>query len=684
MKAPNFATDKVFAEQMMSKMVSLWLNSKANREERERRWMDAYLAWSSNPAEVQDGRNYRGRANIRVPQLRKEIETMSRRLVKGLFQEDYLKAVPNGLENEKSAQVNAMIVRHYYDNKMNLKQSVIPWVKQTVTLGTSPMRIYWKKETNKQIFKKRFFETNDQGILVPKQRTVYEDVVLYDAPCVETCDMFQTWVYPDTAANPQQIQAVFFRTQVDLDYLRTMEKEGCYVLPEDIENLGKETVNEFDKTQERLQEFGATGFRPALPGQKLYTLLQCWARIKIPGQKMPIAAVIEILDESYCIRIQQNPYWFQAPPFVFGRYIMPFPGDFYGRGLPEVLLPMQFQLDDVMNQMMDSVTMALNPLTIVDPAAAPNADSFEVEPGGIWWASPDSVKQFTFPDLTDVGIKNASMLKGMISELSDNQPQIPDPIAGKARSTGQAEMAIGEWQTDLFNFIEQLSNEALNPLSMMTHSLIQQNISDDTVIRITGKLANEYIFKVVTPDDINGNYDFRWIGSIQSESQSVRTQQMLQLLKILPMIPPNAGVTMNWQNFIIRILKDGIQLKNPEEIVETERMKSTVPPLIENKILEMGGEIEVRHADNDDVHINFHNQLLDSTDALVRAKLSAHIAEHELQKQKKAEEAMMQQMMQQQMMQARPQGGGPRNPNGNQGQLSEATNPADLARGLRG
>lgn len=685
MKAPNFAKDKVFADQMMSKMVSIWQNSKANREERERRWMDAYLAWSANPAEVQDGRNYRGRANIRVPQLRKEIETMSRRLVKGLFQEDYLKAIPNGLENEKSAQVNAMIVRHYYDTKMNLKASVMPWVKQTVTLGTSPMRLYWKKETNKQIFKKRFFETNDQGILIPKQRTVYEDVCLYDAPYAETCDMFQTWVYPDTAANPSQIQAVFFRTQVDLDYLKSQEKEGCYILPEDIENLGKETVNEFDKTQERLQEFGATGFRPALPGQKLYTLLQCWARIKIPGHKEPIAAVIEILDETHCIRIQQNPYWFQAPPFVFGRYVLPFPGDFYGRGLPEVLLPMQFQLDDVMNQMMDSVTMALNPLTIVDPAAAPNADSFEVEPGGIWWASPDSVKQFTFPDLTDVGIKNASMLKGMISELSDNQPQIPDPIAGKARSTGQAELAIGEWQTDLFNFIEQLSNEALNPLSMMTHSLIQQNISDDTVIRITGKLANEYIFKVVTPDDINGNYDFRWVGSIQSESQSVKTQQMLQLLKILPMIPPDAGVTMNWQNFIIRILKDGIQMKNPEEIVETSRMKATVPPLIENKILEMNGEVEVRFSDNDDVHINFHKQLLESTDALVRAKISAHIAEHELQKQKKAEEEMMrQQMMMQQQMAAQPQGRGPRNPNGNQGQLSEATNPADLARGLRG
>ena len=102
MQAPNFAKDKVFAEQMMSKMISIWQNTKANREERERRWMDAFLAWSSNPAEIQEGRNDKGRANIRIRQLRKEIETMTRRSVKGLFQEDYLKAIPNGLENEAS------------------------------------------------------------------------------------------------------------------------------------------------------------------------------------------------------------------------------------------------------------------------------------------------------------------------------------------------------------------------------------------------------------------------------------------------------------------------------------------------------------------------------------------------------------------------------------------------------
>ena len=140
---------------------------------------------------------------------------------------------------------------------------------------------------------------------------------------------------------------------------------------------------------------------------------------------------------------------------------------------------------------------------------------------------------------------------------------------------------------------------------------------------------------------------------------------------------------MNWQNFIIRVMKDGFQMKNVEEVVETDRMKATVPPLIENKILLMNGEIEVRYSDNDDIHINFHKQLLESKDALVRAKVSAHIAEHEVQKQKKAEELMMQQM-QQQMMAQQVQGRGPKNPNGNQGQLSEATNPADLQRGMRG
>lgn len=678
----NYVSDADFATQTMTALLQVWRGVYNNREERERRWMDAFYAWSSNPHEVQDGRNYQGRANIKVPQLRKEIETMSRRLVKGLFQDDYLKAEPNRLENEKLAQVNAMIVRHFYDNKMNLKQNIMPWIKQGVTFGTSPLRQYWKKDVNKQMFKKRKF-VEENGVLVPRSKVVFEDVTLYDAPFAETCDMFQTWVYPDTAANPSMIEGVFFRTKVTLEYLKKREKEGIYVLPENIDELGDESSREFQKTEERLQEFGATGFRQTLPGQKLYTMLECWVKLVVPGRDEPIAAIVEILNETLCIRIQQNPYWHQAPPFQFMRYVLPFPGDFYGRGLPEAMLPMQFQLDDIMNQMMDSTTLSLNPITIVNPAAAPNADSFEVEPGAIWFADPAAVKSFQFPDLTQTGIQNAGLLKSMISELSDNQPQLPDPVSGKARSTGQAQLAIDSWNTDLYNFIEQISSEALNPFAAQTHSLIQQNISDDAVIKITGKLANEWIYRVVTPDDINGNYDFKWIGSIQAESQSVKTQQMLQLLKIMPMIPPTAGVNINWQNFIIRLLKDGFSMKNVEEVVETDNMKATVPPLLENRILEMGGEIETRKSDDDAIHISLHRQLEGNTDALVRAKMAAHLAEHEIQAKAKAQAMMMAQQQQMMMQAQQTQGKGPRNPMGNQGQMSEAANPGDLERGLR-
>lgn len=681
--AKNFAEDKEYAQDLMAKMINIWREVKANREDRERKWLDAYYAWSASTTEIPDSRNYRGRANLKVPQLRKEIETMSRRLVKGLFRDDYLKAMPNGLENEKTASVNAMLVRHYFDNKMNFKQSVMPWIKQCVTYGNSPIRQYWKKETNKQMFRKREFVQGKDGILVPKNRTVYEDVTLYDAPFAETCDLFQTWVYPDTAANPSQIQCTFFRTKVDLSWLKEREKMGLCVLPEGIDEMGTTSTQEFDKTQERLAEFGATGYRTSLPGERLYDFMECWTKIILPGHDKPISVVIEILDEAVCIRIQQNPYWHQAAPFQWARYIMPFPGDFYARGLPEAMIPMQSQLDDIMNQTMDSTTLALNPITVVNPAYAPNADSFEVEPGAVWFADPAAVKQFSFPDLSETGIRNAGLLKSMISELSDNQPQLPDPIAGKARSTGQAQMAINEWQTDVYNFLEQISNEALGPLASQTHALIQQNISDDAVIRVTGKLANEWIYKVITPDDIAGNYEFKWIGSIQAETQSVRTQQMLNLLKILPMIPKEAGINLNWQNFMVRVLKDGFDLRNIEEIIETDSMRSSVPPEIENRMLEMGGDIDVRKSDNDDLHINFHRALESSDDPLVRAKIAAHIAEHEIQKKAKMEAMMQQQMMMQMQMQQQVQGRGPRNPQGNQAQLSEATNPGDLQRGIR-
>lgn len=711
-EAPNFAKDQTFATEISSSLGQTLQQIRSNRTAREQKWMEYYQLWRVDDENADDGRLYEGRANLNLPQVRKEIETMSRRILKGLFPEDYLKADPSRIENEELANVNAQIVRHFYDNVMNLKNTLAPWIKQGVTYGSSPARQFWKKEVNKQFFKKREFVEKD-GILVPKRRTVFEEVVAYDAPVVQACDLFRTWVHPETAPSPRDIEIQFFETCVTEDVLREKVAQGCAFLPKGWEEqYGKTKKTEDQKTEERLATFGSSGEADAAPGTKYFWIIEAWTTLYIDVKhegkaiKQKVPCVIEWISGGpdgygqplYCYRIQQNPLWHQVPPYVWMRYISPLPGNFYGHGLPEAVISLQNQLNDTLNQSMDASTMALNPITIVNPAFAPNVDSFEIEPRAIWWADPNAVKSFTFPDLSQSGIQSANVLRNMISEMSDNTPQLPDPIAGKARSTGQAELAIGEWRTDLFNFIDSIIQEALEPMAQQTHFLLQQNLPDDAVYKIAGKYAGKWINRVVTPDDIAGRYYFKWIGRYGIESDSVKTQQMLNLLKIVASIPPEAGIKIKWDNYLIKLMRDGFQIKDVENVIETSFLDSSTDPYTENKILALGGDVMVHESDEDDLHIDWHKKLLNETkDVYVRAITLRHIAKHEEQKRKKALEAQMKQMAEAAMLaqaggggaMGGPQGGGApqgnrNNPMGNQAQITEATSPDDMRRGMRG
>lgn len=693
---PQYAEDAEFAQAFVADVISDWRNLCTERATREEIWTDSYSAWSADESDPRSMRGYAGRANVSLPQIRKEVETMSRRLVKALFPEDYLKAEALDIANDDLTQINTQVVRHFFDNVMGMQAKAYPWIKQGVLYGTSPIREFWKKETNEVLYKKRYFKEDERGNLVPDFKRVKEEVTVYDGPAVQTCDIFQTWVYPSTATYPDEIKRVYFRTKVSFEELKKYEANGLTVSVDFLKDEAKKRDRQFEQTESRFAALGDTATLHGEGEDGYFDLLEVWGRREIEGKIIPYVAWI--INETHAVRIQQNPLWHQSFPFHFMRYIIPPGNEFYGRGLPEASLPAQHQLNDVLNQGLDSATLSLQAITVINPAYAPNADSFEVEPRAIWWADPNAVKQLTFPDLSDVSLKNAGSLRSIITEMSDNSPQLPDPIAGKARSTGQAQLAINEWQTDLYMFVNHIAVEALNPLAAQTHALLQQHLPDESIIRISGKYAGKWVNRVVTPADVVGRYDFKWIGAIQVENQSVKTQQMLNFLKIFPMIPPDSGVKINWENLMIKLMRDGFQIRDVQNIVETDNLNASVPPAIENKLLGMGADVQVTKTDDDELHTQEHNYLLSkTTDKYTRAKIQQHLTQHKAQLDRKnaqiqAQAAMMAQQQVMGMMQGPgkppknpmskgPMNGGP-NPMGNQGQLSQTTDGADLERGL--
>lgn len=678
----NYAKDEKFATELMTNLLSVLAGVQSSRKRREEIWQESYRTWSIDRTD--SDQTYQGMANLKVPQLRKEIETMSRRLFKGLFPEDYLKGEPaSGFTDDNLTMTNTQLVRHYYDNVIQIKRALYPWVKQNVILGTSPIRQYWYKQTNEMFYKKRTPYQDKTGIIRYKGVPTKEEVILYNAPKLRTEDLFQTWIYPHNASTQEDIEIVFWQTFVKKSDLEKKAKEGMCANFDQLKDQGADNLDDYYQTGERLAQFGDNAEFQAIQEDGYYRLIEIWCNLVLPGSDRQVPCVVEIVNDQICTRIQRNPYWHQLPPFDFGRFIIPPPGEFYGRGLPEAAMSLQLQLDDTMNQTMDANTLALNNVTIVNPAYAPNADSFEVEPGAVWWADPAAVKQFTFPDLSDTGYKAAGILRGWISEMSDNQPQLPDPIAGKARSTGQAQMAVSEWQTDLFVFIEFLSSEALNSMAIKTHSLIQQNISDEDVIRVTGKYANTWIDRIVTPDDITGRYKFKWMGALQIENQSIKTQQMLNFLNVFKNLPPEAQaqVKILWPNFVIKIMRDGFLIKDIDNIIETDRMKASTAPDLEHKILDLNGDIKVVKSDNDDLHLAEHALYMrDAKDLLARAKMTKHMEQHQTQKQEKIQE--VQQLALQMQMQQPQQSGGP-SAAGNRTQIPQSTSQDNMERGLK-
>lgn len=679
--AYNYAKDQDFAQDVMANLLNVWRLVKGERENREEIWQTSYRAWSVDRNE--SDKQYDGRANLNLPQLRKEVETMSRRIYKALFPDDYLSADQTRLENEDIATVNSMVVRHYYDKVMNIRSFSMPWVKQGVIYGSSPARQFWDKQVNEQFFKERYFVSNKEGILEPKVRVAQRAVTLYDAPVLRAEDLFQTWIYPHNAAKPEDIKITFWRTVVDKFSLMKKSEEGMCERFNDIKDHGSSMLHDFEKTQERLQQFGESGLYPQIQNNGNYKLLEIWVELVLPGEKYPVPCVVEIINDGICTRIQRNPYWHQQAPFDWMRFIIPPPGEFYGRGLPEASISVQHQINDTLNQSMDSTTLSLNNITIINPAYAPNADSFEIEPRAIWWADPAGVKQMQFPDLSDTGIKNVGLLRSIITEMSDNSPQLPDPIAGKARSTGQAQLAVNEWQTDLYTIVELISAEAMASIAGKTHMLLQQNLSDDDVIRVSGKFAGKWINRVVTPEEILGRFTFSWKPSLQIENQAIRTQQMLNLPKVWGTIPPEDRPKINWMNYFVRLIRDGFRIKDIHEILEMESMNPSVPPNLEHRMLDLGGDIKVQSSDDDNLHGTEHTKYLAiQKDAYKRATMFRHLEEHKVQMQKK--QMMMQ--MQQQMMMAQQQAQSPKppgGPEGNPSQVPESVNSDDMQRGMR-
>jgi hypothetical protein len=675
----NFAESEDVTNRFWDEVKGPIARARDARREKEEYWLEDLRLWACN---LTEGQIYAGRSNLFIPEMHHQIENSVQKYMQGQFPNpNYFGCMATKTTSDEQAKKIQAAVYHELENKNRIKGTMEIYARGRKIFGTNAMKCAY---VDRQVT--IFARDPETGIA--KQVTIPR----YKGVLWQPCDMFRVYVTPATALDASDAEMIFEDDFVPKSDIKDLKLNGkpLYVNLDDIKGL--DPIHDMHQwvDLERLvanQIYDAADMRP---NTIFTTVVYKDFDLVEGGPRVPCVAVIA--NNNTIIRLSRNQFWMQKAPYVFGRYRKWPTKNFYAMSLPDRIRSLQYQINDIGNQTMDSMNYILNPISIIDPALAGDPGSFVLQPGAKWWGSPQGIEFRSFPDISGSGFQGMSQIRGMISQFSDNSTAIAPQLQGKARSATQASVVDREVSADLKVSIEQEQLDVLIPMCEMTHSLLCQYQTSSDQIRVQGPDVGSWRREVIRPEDLVGSVDFVWYGQQAAEKTAIRTQQLMNFYQLAVQASgtvPGMQGKIDLPKLFERVAKDAFDLNRIEDFMVDLRSAYTIDSEVENIALLDEQEVLTHMADNDDEHIDSHNGSMDQAKTTAQ-KLSIlrHVERHNLQK------AAKQKLQEQQgqiealkMSMAQDQGAkearGMPTP-GRPDQIPSGTSEAGMTQGLRG
>lgn len=698
----NFAEDKALGEQIASALVPRIRLTRTNRLPLEEALWRHFNMWLC----TKDGyASYNGRAQLYIPEVRKNVEAQARQLTKSAFPSDDCFDVSPGLTGTRRGALAWKSLHQWGMRNSQLPLKYFIAMRQQCLLGTSPIYIPWRKITRKEFRSRRDNKTRKIG-------PTRQEVELFNGPDFIPRDLFRWYTF-----NPKKMDlsdGCFEITAANAHDVKDLARRGLCARSDEVlksaanaymqEEFSRDVMRAFSEGINIQYNMGyageATLKKDVDPNEadRSYLCHTIFVDMVFPeacepdeDPEIPIPLKIQIWGNNICGLIQRNPFYHQSPPYVVGRYIMPNADEFYGQGIPWATQYMQLEMNSKAEQGMDSATLALNPIAIIDPGLAGESNDFDVMPGAKWLANPAGVKLASLPDVTPTAYQAINQLKMLMENYSDRSPALPPQLLGKSRTATQSEMVFDSLGVD--NWLFQLQNEQmiLTPMLQQWESLTDQNMDDTMLVMILGRRAGDLKRTLLAKSDVLGRYAYQWKGASSSSNKQVIARQMLDFLKIITSLPPQMvqGLNFNGSEFCKVLYSDLWALPDSDKILGMPEEMITQDAEAENKMVEMGLEIEVLPSDDDEGHMPIHDKGIEAAKTeQEKTILMAHNLEHkksaEMKKKIQEQMAQMQAMQQILMIEQAQQGGqGRKRGSGNRTQMSPNASGGDMASGIR-
>lgn len=497
---------------------------------------------------ISDEKNMPYMAQLFIPYSFTAVETVIPRIAEAVFSSDPIVAVkPVAPDDISNAKINEVLL-NWQLRKMNLFETLIILSKMCLVYGTCVAKVDWKKDIRHKFRVNPLMDVygypvyNEQG-KVQTQKEEY-DVVMYDDPYIYPIDLYRFYIQPG-ATSIEDAEYCIAVTETTIGELKQLETAGIYKNISKLEEV-KGTLK-FDKGKNRYTNVNLTDPNTTVDNySEKVTLYEYWENNR----------VIVVAEDKVVIRNEENPYWHCRKPFVAAK-ICPVENEFYGIGLMEMVKSLQAELNDVRNQRLDNVKLALNKMYVVARDADVDIKKLISEPGGIISSNyVDGVKWIEASDITASAYSEAKI----ITDDIQNVHGIYDYSKGATpnqRETATGILSLQEAANVRFKLmIMVMLKNLLNPSVEIMNDLNQQFITSEKVLMLTGQ---EFV-RIENIDEIAGRYDYEPIGaSLEGLSKYARTQQIINARQVLASNP-----NLNLTRFDMDIL-DLMNFKNPAE-----------------------------------------------------------------------------------------------------------------------
>lgn len=250
------------------------------------------------------------------------------------------------------------------------------------------------------------------------------------------------------------------------------------------------------------------------------------------------------------------------------------PGEHYTTGLMDDLEPMQVLLNDQVNMTLEGQATLFSPPTAINPDLVSRQSSIVFRPRAKWLVDPTGVKFMEPQDTTKAGYTGISFTMGLMDNyagmgpLADGTPTRNMPRSGMAVSS-----LLQLSMTDITDGARMIEDMILTPLMGDLHKLTLEFVPPNQIIKVPG--TKDFPARKLNVGMMDGEWDFKWVGSLQSQDYQVRAQRLVATLgmvsKLYPVVVEDLlrrGKRINVEALFKRVWRDGLGERGADSIIE--------------------------------------------------------------------------------------------------------------------